>query len=102
VIDHIRPTFILDDADDENVAAYIDLIILAIITNMENQTTYLQNQSIQLRHEIIKHDTFITIAENCTIVHIQRIIQNFKKSINYDATIAKGNIDKIRRPMKLT
>jgi hypothetical protein len=91
-MDHIQPTFFLDDADDNEVADYIDLVILAIITNMDRQTTYLRNPSIPLRREIIEHDMFITTAENCTNVHIQRIIRSFKTSIRYDATIANGNI----------
>ena len=74
----------LNDEDDDQIAAYIDLIILAIVTNMERQHAYRAAPSVQLRHEITEHSRFITNAELCTNVHIQRIIRNFKTSIKYD------------------
>ena len=83
-LERIPPTFFLDDADDDEVAAYIDLIILAIINNMERLKQYTQTPSHQLRHEIIDHDTNIATAQLCTNIHIQRIITNFKSTINYN------------------
>ena len=50
-IDHIHPTFFLEDADDDEVAAYIDQIILAIQHNMERQHQYTQLPSPQLRQD---------------------------------------------------
>jgi hypothetical protein len=47
--ERIQPTFFLDEADDDEVAAYIDLIILALLNNMERQQQYTQIPSPQLR-----------------------------------------------------
>jgi hypothetical protein len=91
-IDQIQPKFFLVDADDNEVADYIDLIILAIVNNMERQDAYLRNPSTQLRREILENSTFITTAENCTKIHIQRIIRSFKTSIHYHEVIINGNI----------
>ncbi len=84
----LQPIFSLDDADEDDVAEYIDLIILAIVTNMTRHTTYLLNPSTRLRRDILQHDVYISTAEACTNVHIQRIIRTFKTSIFYDAAIA--------------
>jgi hypothetical protein len=86
---HIQPTFFLEDANDEDandedIAAYIDLIIAAIQSNLQRQMEYLRNPSPQLRQEIREHSMSIATAENCTNVHIQRIVRNFEADIHYD------------------
>ena len=74
-----------DDDDDEYVTDYIDLVLFAIITNIERQNAYQRNPSNALLQEIIAHSDSITRAENCLNVHIRRIIRNFKSTVNYDA-----------------
>jgi hypothetical protein len=82
---HIQPIFFLEDANDDEIAAYIDLIIAAINANLKRHMEYLRNPSSQLQQEIRKRFTSIATAENCTNVHIQRIIRNFTAEIHYDA-----------------
>jgi len=93
---HIQPIFFLDDADDAEIAAYIDAILAAIRINLKRIRAYLKRPSPQLRREIIEHSASLTTAENCTNVHIQRIIRNFKVDIQYhdikfDAEVDDGN-----------
>ena len=85
-LDYLQPTFFLDDADDHDVASYIDLLILAIQTNMERQQHYTQHPSPQLRQDILDHDALITTTQKCTNIHIQRIIIDFKTSIHYNVS----------------
>ena len=51
-----------DDGDDEYVSDYIDLILLAIITQVERCKTYSLNPTTALMDEISAHDAFITTA----------------------------------------
>jgi hypothetical protein len=74
--------------DDDEVAAYIDLIILAIIKTMERQKDYIAHPNAALQLEIREHSQFITDAENHLNVHVQRIICNFKSLIQYDDCMA--------------
>jgi hypothetical protein len=82
-----------DENDDEYTADYIDLILFAIITNVERQKTYRLNPTVALQNEIREHSISITSAENCLNEHIQRIIRNFKTSINYDALMSTLHTD---------
>jgi hypothetical protein len=86
---HIQPTFFLEDADENEIAAYIDLIMAAIRTNMRRQVEYLKNPSPQLQQEIREHSTSIVTAENCTNVHIKRIISAFRANVHYDDIMAQ-------------
>jgi hypothetical protein len=92
---HVPPIYFLADANEDEIAAYIDLIIAAIHANLTRNTTYLLNPSPELQQSIREHSASITTAENCTNVHIRRIIQNFKSDVNYDA------IMRIHTPAKL-
>jgi hypothetical protein len=74
-----------DEDDDEYISDYIDLILFAIVTQMERQKTYLLNPTSALLEDIRTHSTYISRAESSLNVHIVRIIRNFKASINYDA-----------------
>jgi hypothetical protein len=74
-----------DDDDDEYISDYIDLILFAIVTQVERYKTYLLNPTTALMDEIRAHETYISNAESSLNVHIVRIIRNFKASINYDA-----------------
>jgi hypothetical protein len=67
-----------DEDDDEYITDYIDLVLFAIITNIERKNAYQRNPSNALLQEIIAHSASITRAENCLNVHIRRIILNFK------------------------
>ncbi len=55
---------------------------------MERLEEFRVNPTAALREDITEHFLTITHAENCLNVHIQRIIRNFKRSINYDANMA--------------
>jgi hypothetical protein len=72
-----------DDDDDEYISEYIDLILFAIITNIERYNTYVFNPTAALLAEIQVHSSYISRAESCLNVHIQRIIRNFKSSLHY-------------------
>jgi hypothetical protein len=74
-----------DEDEDECISDYIDLILFAIVTQMERFKTYLLNPTIALLSEIRTHDLYISNAESSLNVHIIRIIHNFKVSVNYDA-----------------
>jgi hypothetical protein len=76
---------IIYDDDDEYIADYIDLVLYAIVSNIERQKGYQSNPTDALLQEILNHSASITRAENCLNIHIRRIIRNFKTSINYDA-----------------
>jgi hypothetical protein len=93
VLERIQPTFFLDDADDDEVATYIDLIIQTILNNMERKHAYREAPSAQLQQEITEHSQLIAQAENCTNLHIQRIIRNFRQSIKYDDMDSEHEID---------
>jgi hypothetical protein len=80
-----------DDDDDESISDYIDLVLYAIIKNIERQTAYRLNPTDALLLEIREHSLSITLAENCLNIHIQRIIKNFKTTINYDALMSELN-----------
>jgi hypothetical protein len=82
---HVQPIFFLDDANEDEIAAYIDLIIAAIRANLERHTAYLLSPSSPLQQEIRAHSTSIATAVSCTNFHIQRIIRNFKATVHYDA-----------------
>ena len=90
---HIQPTFFLEDANDEDIAAYVDLLIAAIHTNLQRQMEYLRNPSPQLRQEIREHSMSLATAEKCTNVHIQRIVRNFKADIHYDDIMPDDGVD---------
>ncbi len=96
-IDRIQPTFFLEDADDDEIAAYIDLIILAIQNNMERQQQYTQLPSPQLRQDILDQDTIFTTAQRCTNIHIQRILTVFKTSIYQLQCIYRSARNSLRR-----
>ena len=55
---------------------------------MERLEEFRENPTAALREDITEHSITITHVENCLNVHIQRIIRNFKTSINYDAKMA--------------
>ena len=74
-----------DEDDDEYINDYIDLVLYAIVLNIERQKAYQRNPSDTLLQEITAHSASITSAENCLNIHIRRIIRNFKTSVNYDA-----------------
>jgi hypothetical protein len=78
-----------DDDDDEYISDYIDLVLFAIITNIERMNAYQQHPSNALMHEIHEHSASITRAENCLNVHIRRIIRQFKTTIKYDETMSR-------------
>ena len=84
------------DETDEEVSAYIDLIILAIVTNAQRQEAYVQNPSVESLQEIHKHSTYITAAEGCTNVHVQRIIRNFKSLVKYADNFDPNNTHLIK------
>ncbi len=84
------------DDTDEEVSAYIDLIILAIVTNAKRHEAYIQHPSVELLQEIHEHSTYITAAEGCTNVHIQRIIRNFKSLIKYADNFDASNTHLIK------
>ncbi len=73
-----------DDDDDEYIADYIDLVLYAIVSNIERQKSFRHNPTDALLQEILNHSASITRAENCLNIHIRRIIRNFKTFINYD------------------
>ena len=77
-----------DDEDDEYISDYIDLVIFAIITNIERMNAYQHHPCNALMHEIHEHSASITRAENCLNVHIRRIIRQFKTTIKYDETMS--------------
>ncbi len=83
LLDYIENNSYNDD-DDEYVSEYIDLIIFAIITNITRYKHYVLNPTAALLAEIQKHSTYISRAESCLNIHIQRIIRNFKMTIQYD------------------
>ena len=87
------PSASLDDAEDDDTADYIELIILAIIKNMERQQAYRAAPSVQLRREIKEHSRFITNAKNCTSKHIQRSNRNFKQTIKYDDLVSDNDTE---------
>jgi hypothetical protein len=64
-----------DDGDDEYVSDYIDLILLAIITQVERYKTYSLNPTTALMDEIRAHEECITNAESSLNVHIVRIMR---------------------------
>ena len=77
----------LSEGTDDEISAYIDLVILAIVTNINRQQRYSQNPSDGLLKEIQEHSAYITSAEECTNIHIRRIIREFKTLINYEETL---------------
>ncbi len=60
---------------------------------MERHKEYLQNPTLTLREEIQENSNYISNAESSLNVHIQRIIGNFKASINYDACMSSSNVE---------
>jgi hypothetical protein len=74
-----------DEDDDEYISDYIDLILFAILTQIERQKIYLRHPTNALLEEILTHSTYISRAESSLNVHIVRIIHNFKASTQYDA-----------------
>ncbi len=52
------------DDTDEDIAAYIDYIILAIITNKERHDKYHQNPTMESYLELMEHSGYITQAES--------------------------------------
>ena len=84
------------DESDEEVSAYIDLIILAIVNNAQRQEAYVKNPSVESLQEIRKHSTYITAAEGCTNVHVQRIIRNFKSLVKYADNFDPNNTHLIK------
>ncbi len=62
---------------DNEAAAHIDLITLAIIKNIERQQNYLKHPTDELFAEVAENSTFIQQAENALDVHSRRIIDNF-------------------------
>jgi hypothetical protein len=75
---------LFDEGDDEYVSDYIDLILFAIITQVERYKAYSLNPTTALMDEIRAHEAYITNAESSLNVHIVRIIHNFKNTIRYD------------------
>ncbi len=67
---HIQLIFFLDDADNAEIAIYIDFIIAAIHANLKRHMEYLRNPSPQLQREITEHSMSIAAAEKCMNVHI--------------------------------
>ncbi len=85
-----------DEDDDEYISDYIDLILFAIVTQLERRKAYLLNPTTALQDEIRTHETYISNAESSLNVHILRIIRNFKASINYDKVyLAKEQLNEI-------
>ena len=78
-----------DDDDDAYISDYIDLVLFAIITNIERMNAYQLQPSNALMYEIHEHSASITRAENCLNVHIRRIIRQFKTTIKYDETMSQ-------------
>ncbi len=60
-----------DEDDDEYVSEYIDLILFAIITNIEQHKAYLLNPTTTLLDEIRVHSNYISRAESCLNVHMR-------------------------------
>ncbi len=81
-----------NDDDDEYVSEYIDLVIFAIITNIERYNTYVLNPTAELLAEIQVHSGYISMAESCLNVHIQRIIRTFKASLYYDELMSGEHV----------
>ncbi len=81
-----------DDGNDEYILDYIDLILFAILTQIERSKQYQQNPTEALLHEISEHSAYISRAEKCLNVHIRRIIQNFKTTINYDVCMSGASV----------
>jgi hypothetical protein len=54
-----------NEDDDESVSEYIDLILLAIVSNLERHKTYRTTPTDALLVEINQCSAFITNAENC-------------------------------------
>ena len=77
-----------DEGDDEYVSDYIDLILLAIIQQVERYKTYHLNPTPALFDELQAHEAYISNAESSLNVHIVRIIQNFKTIICYDTYLS--------------
>jgi hypothetical protein len=83
----------IDEDDDEDISDYIDLILFAIVTNMERHKAYFLNQTRPLLDEIYEHSTYIANAESSLNIHIRRIIHNFKATIHYDALMSCDDMD---------
>ena len=87
-----------DDDDEDSISEYIDLILYAIVQNIERQREYRLSPKPQLLRDIHQHSSYITNAENCTNIHIQRIIRQFKTSVGYDPMTSESNEDVITIP----
>jgi chromosome segregation ATPase len=83
----------IDEDDDEHISDYIDMILFAIVTNMERHKAYLLNTTTSLLDEIYEHSASIANAESSLNIHVRRIIQNFKATIHYDASMSRSDVD---------
>jgi hypothetical protein len=66
-----------DNNDDEYVADYIDLVLFAIVSNLERTKVYQLTRTESLLLEIRNASQSIAKAENCLNPHIKRIILKF-------------------------
>ncbi len=69
---------------DENIAAYIDYFIQAIITNKDRHDKYHYNPTMESYLELMEHSGYITQAESQLDIDVQRILRNFKALIKYE------------------
>ena len=83
----------IDEDNDEHISDYIDLILFAIVTNLDRHKAYLLNPTVSLLNEIHEHSTYIANAESSLNIHIWRIIQNFKATLHYDAYMSCSDTD---------
>ncbi len=77
-----------NDDDDEYIADYIDLVMFAIVSNIERVKVFRQNPTNALQQVIHAQSNSITRAENCLNVHIQRLIRKFKSDVNYEGIMS--------------